>query len=419
MKQKKKILFTCLRMNVGGVEKAMISLMRALASYVDPQGRSGEELFDIHLALMAAEGDFMDHIPQGVTVHQIGGFARQQELWRPPIKGIVRHLLTLRWRSGLPAALRFAQSQITGSLFPYVKWLLKENRPGGRFANPDLDGEFDLAIDFPGLPGEYLGYYVGHRIKSRKRASWIHFDLDRVFIRPKSASAIYDEMDAIFCVSEQARQQFCSRWPDAASKTHLFHNIVDCERVIEMSQKPLETNVNAERINLVTVGRATPQKGLDLALRALRKLVDRGEHRIFWHFIGGGEKLAQYRRMASEMGLDPYCRFYGVVTNPYPFMRLADLYVQPSRYEGYGITIAEAKCFGMPIVATDFVGASEQLTGRSNALIIPNFGKEDDSEIRRLVQAIEHGLKMDKMPTEATHAGTVSSEMATFLSLLN
>lgn len=437
---RKKILFTCLRMNVGGVEKAMLSLIRAL----------GPD-FDIHLALMAPEGGFMGQIPSWVTVHEIGGFSRQQQLWLHPIKEILKRLLTFRWRTGIPAAWYYAKSQLTHTLFHYSKWLLKDNHPGARFANPDLDGEFDMAIDFPGLPGESLGYYVANHVKAKRRVSWIHFDLDRIFIRPKSCDEMYGKMDRIYIVSEKAYKQFCSRWPEYASKARVFHNIVDPTDIIAKSLEPLpiplasptassltsEGESQSEKIvNIVTVGRTMHEKGPDMALRALRNLLDRGQTNLFWHFIGGGEQLEDYRAMAKELGVEKHCHFYGALTNPYPYMRMADVYVQPSRHEGYGITVAEAKLFGMPIVATNFLAAAEQLSPRSNAIIIPNFTTEDSSEIAALSDAIQRATTLPRVPSatgattppEATTTdpsaltsaplGEVSAELADFLALL-
>ena len=56
--------------------------------------------------------------------------------------------------------------------------------------------------------------------------------------------------------------------------------------------------------------------------------------------------------------------------------QFCDIYVQPSRHEGYCITLAEARVFTSPIVATNFVGAKEQLTNRNNG-IVTGFSEEE------------------------------------------
>ena len=55
--------------------------------------------------------------------------------------------------------------------------------------------------------------------------------------------------------------------------------------------------------------------------------------------------------------------------NPYPFMKECDIYVQPSRHEGYCITLGEARCFNNPIVTTNFTGANEQIKNEETGLV--------------------------------------------------
>ena len=59
--------------------------------------------------------------------------------------------------------------------------------------------------------------------------------------------------------------------------------------------------------------------------------------------------------------------------NPYPFMKCADLYVQPSRHEGFGVTIEEVKVIGTYIIATDFAGVREQLRENYTGTVVNSF----------------------------------------------
>ena len=59
----------------------------------------------------------------------------------------------------------------------------------------------------------------------------------------------------------------------------------------------------------------------------------------------------------------------GSKLNPYPFMKECDIYVQPSRHEGYCITLGEARCFNNPIVTTNFTGANEQIKNEETGLV--------------------------------------------------
>ncbi|MEH7226818.1 glycosyltransferase, partial [Bacillus sp. JJ1566] len=60
----------------------------------------------------------------------------------------------------------------------------------------------------------------------------------------------------------------------------------------------------------------------------------------------------------------------GTDPNPYPYINQCDIYVQPSRHEGFCITLAEAKCLRKPIVSTNFTGAKEQINNRIDGLIV-------------------------------------------------
>ncbi len=60
----------------------------------------------------------------------------------------------------------------------------------------------------------------------------------------------------------------------------------------------------------------------------------------------------------------------GLKENPYPYLKAATLYVQPSRYEGKSIAIDEAKILGKPIVVTNFSTAKDQIISNKNGIIV-------------------------------------------------
>ena len=118
----------------------------------------------------------------------------------------------------------------------------------------------------------------------------------------------------------------------------------------------------------MTVGRISKEKGCEEALEALSMLLDRG-YNVKWYFVGGGKDIQLCNTIVSQKHLQDNVLFLGVRTNPYTYMRDCDIYVQPSRHEGYCITLAEALFFENPIVVTDFTGAREQLVGRENGIV--------------------------------------------------
>ncbi len=402
---RKRILFVSTSLAIGGVEKALVSLINAL----DPAS------FEIHLALIHNKGDFRAKIPAHVQIHEIHGYSSDPALLAPS-REIPRRLLHGRLLSTLPAAWHYLCAKLSGSLNSYAAWLLRNDRPGQAGANPALDKPFDLAVDFPGPPGEWLSYFISDHVKANRRCSFIHFDLDNIKYNPKSSAALYRKVDRVFCVSEQACEVFRRHFPDAASKAMVLHNLVDVKEIMEMGAETSTYSPVGGACNIVTVGRLRIEKGHDIALLALAQLRSMGLNAV-WHFVGDGPHAYLFKTKAQQLGLKDFCRFYGSQANPYPFMKQADIYAQPSRHEGYCLTIGEAKIFGTPIVSFDFTGAREQLSDVENALIVPRSREEhDELSARNLAQAIIKAAQMPRLsvtPAPVSH----SEEMSRFLEL--
>ena len=75
--------------------------------------------------------------------------------------------------------------------------------------------------------------------------------------------------------------------------------------------------------------------------------------------MGGGQDEEKIRDLIIQKNLQEHVTLLGMKVNPYPYIAKADLFVQPSRIEAYGLTIAEALALGKPVVATDTEGARD------------------------------------------------------------
>lgn len=356
----KKILFTLYYMNVGGVEKAFLGMLDSLP----------HDDLEVHVALMAPEGGFMGYIPSWVHVHTIEPFYRNIDFLKHPVRTTMRDIARLRFRS-LGRVFPFLRSKLTGDKHRIVDYLLRGNNALG-----DID--FDLAVSYAS-PHEYLDYYVSHYIKARRKAMWIHFDVSKFFNSTRSVMKSMAVADRIFVVSDTGRLIFNKKFPELASKTETFHNIISPEAIRRDAARPSSFRRVDGALNIVTVGRLNVEKGQHMAIAAVARLHAMGINAVL-HLVGSGRIEAECRQMAVEAGIDDSVRFYGAQTNPYPYMAGADIYLQPSLHEGYCITLAEAKNFRAPIVATDFTGAREQLAARANGVIADDFTPEAIAE---------------------------------------
>lgn len=141
-------------------------------------------------------------------------------------------------------------------------------------------------------------------------------------------------------------------------------------------------------VKLLTVGRISIEKGQREALKALKIMTENGIN-VYWYFVGDGKDKNYCEKKAKELGIAHRAIFVGNKANPYVYMRTCDVYVQPSRHEGFCLTLAEALCFEMPIVVTDFTGAREQLRNRTNSIVC---GMGENA----IAEAIVKGMKMPK-----------------------
>lgn len=333
------ILFCINHMNTGGVEKSLLALLRTL-----PRDR-----FEPHVALMRHSGELLGDIPADVPVHTLHSIERNWPRLSAP----------LRCARDISGPLSYLLAKVRGTLTHYYGHVLGAAR--------DIDRCFDIAVSYQG-PSELLDWYVATRIDARVKCSWIHFEVSKCFINKCTTRLVYPSFDRIFIVSESAKKIFDDMFPGLAEKTHVFHNIVNADEVRRLSRE-YEITKRPEAVQLCTVGRVAWLKAPDIAVLTAKKLKEQG-FAFDWHFVGSDNMLDECRKMAAKLGVDDCMHFPGLKPNPYPYMAAADIYVQPSRSEGYCITLAEARLFGMPVVCTPFSG-SEQVGAQSNAQIVP------------------------------------------------
>ena len=102
-------------------------------------------------------------------------------------------------------------------------------------------------------------------------------------------------------------------------------------------------------------------KGQDILLRALGKLTEKGVRNFRMHFIGSGPSEEELRKLANELGISEQVIFEGLKSQEYIYQHLCnyDLFVQPSRCEGFGLTVAEAMTAKLPVLVSDIEGPME------------------------------------------------------------
>lgn len=149
-------------------------------------------------------------------------------------------------------------------------------------------------------------------------------------------------------------------------------NSIDMKQILNLSARQEGIPSKNFSLRIVSVGRLYPAKGFDLLLEALARLRTRAPHLNFeaW-IIGEGPERTNLETQIQKLGLEKWVKLAGHTTNPYAWMASADLFVSSSRWEAFGIVIAEALAVGCPVLATATDGARDIIEHGKDGWIVP------------------------------------------------
>lgn len=367
----KKILFLLNNMNIGGTEKSFLNLLGTLSP----------EEYDVTLLLLEATGGFMEYIPSWVHVEVMSGYsAMRKEILEPPLTIVKQYIKAKKIIRAACLAFCHLLFKLTDDRTLYYRYVLK--------GKARIQEEYDAAIAYAG-PFDFLTVYVLYGIQAKENVQWIHFDVSKFHFNTKMCRRLYPRFDQINVVSDEARKALLEKIPEIAPKTKTVLNTVSAEqcRALADMGHGFEDGYTPPCIRVVTVGRLSKEKGQDIIPEVASYLKNRGIT-FRWYLVGDGKLKPEIEQKCAEYGVSDEVIFLGTTPNPYPYLKQTDLYVQTSVHEGFCITLAEAKVFGLPIISTECAGAHEQLDGIANCHVVrrevPEICDAMLAEIRRM-----------------------------------
>ncbi len=248
----------------------------------------------------------------------------------------------------------------------------------GRYIARNLsDTHFDTAVI-------YSSKVAGLTLRSVTADNYISFyhysDLRRVY----HDNFGYDASSHIFAVSKNMADRLKEFMPKYRSKISEIHNLVDAERIRNKSKETQDLFAK-DSFNIVSCGRLVDDKGFDLAINACRILTQSGFNRIQWYIIGEGPDKVKLCNLISAENLDETVHMVGVKANPYPYIGQADLFVQSSRIESFGLTITEALVLEVPVISTKTDGGREIITDGVNGVLCDTSAESIADAIKRVI----------------------------------
>lgn len=351
---KKKIIIVSHAMFLGGVERSLVGLLEAF----------DYSQYDVDLFLLRHEGELLKYIPDEVNL--LPEVKQYTVLARPMVDTLKEGhvLLTLcRLYGKIKSKIYIKHHHHTESEVP-IDYSHKYTYKLMPFINKDIN--YDLAISF--LTPHYI---VSHKVNAKKKIAWIHTDYDYIQTNIKSQLTMWDCYDYIASISEAVTNNFVKNFPELANKVIEIPNVLPVKLIKKQSN---EFDVSNEMINngsfrLLSIGRYCEQKNFDNVPFICKKILELGLN-VKWYIIGFGGDEERIKKSIKECNMEDHVILLGKKSNPYPYIKACDVYVQPSRYEGKCVSVIEAQSLHKPVIITNYPTASSQLKDGYDGLIV-------------------------------------------------
>lgn len=340
----KHIIFVMPTLRMGGAERALVSLLKVL----DPK-RVKVDLF-----LFERGGVLEKEVPSWVKIIQSDPIVRDMTL---ELRNYLGELLRHRKLSAAITRLKITVMARRGK--NYFSWEAIEKYI------PSVPGHYDVAVGF--LEG-FTDFFVVDKVNADRKIGWIHTDMSGKIFN-KQEMAYYRKLDMLATISEKCRTAFIRRSEYPGERMCVIENIVLSQEILHKADAPLDEVWDPSKLHIVSVGRLEYLKGMDIAAKTAFILKKNGCDFV-WHIYGRGLMQDEISQYVKQNNLSGCFILEGQKPNPYPYMKKADIIVQPSRREGKSLVLDEAKILGKAIVVTNYPSVTDQITDRKTGIIV-------------------------------------------------
>lgn len=317
---RKKIVFLIGSMEAGGAERVFVTLLRHL----------DRSHFKPYLVLLRAEGEFMCQVPEDVVVHTLHPSRRY-----PTLAG------------SFPLMRNLVQ-------------LLRRIRPQAILSTGGMN--LALVLARPGLPrGTRVLIRECSVLSARLSTDTRHPRLWRFLY-----GCLYQWADKVVCLSDSMVTEMSEKFHLRQPRLIRIYNPIDIDRVQELGRSGGNPYSGAGP-QLVAAGRLSPEKGFDLLLAAMPKVLECLPHARLT-IVGRGPLRTALAEQIEKLGLSGSVSLAGFQQNPWPYLYHADLFVLPSRREGFGNILLETLALETPAVVVDCPGAMREIYGSNPAV---------------------------------------------------
>ncbi|MET3535517.1 glycosyltransferase [Chryseobacterium limigenitum] len=359
MNKKIKVLFRHRSMEMGGVEKVILSMLNNL----------DKNKFEMTICLNMNQGELRNEFPTHIR------------------KTFITEGKEDFSKNSVIQKIQLAKRRLK----------LKQAEKSPKIADAILNEKYDVEI-----APTYAAYssVLNSSNKNSKKIAWLHSDLSQEGFAP-FREEIFNNMkqfDYIIYGSQQCKDVLDKNYPDLQLPPgKVILNAIPIEE-LKVKAKAFDPNFDKKIPTFVSVGRLHYRKGYRTLLETHKKLLESGlVHKIV--VVGDGEDYSLLQKRIQELGVQDSFLLLGTQMNPYPYVKNADFYIMPSESEGWPLIIAETLILQKPILATAVGGIPEMIEHKSTGYLTEYSqeslfdGMKEFLTNKELVQSIQENLK--------------------------
>lgn len=164
----------------------------------------------------------------------------------------------------------------------------------------------------------------------------------------------YPKFDKLFAISKAVQK----RTKNQGFESEVIYNGIHFDQIKN------DSHTQSTHLRIVNVGRLENDKGQKILIEAAKILKEHGID-FSIDFIGNGKNKSELKELTNKYHIESNINFLGFQSRTYVYENLChyDLYVQPSIFEGFGLTIAEAIAAKVPVITSDLEGPIEVIDG--------------------------------------------------------
>lgn len=335
MNNKIKVLFRHRSMEMGGVEKVILSMLNNL----DP------EKFEMTVCLNMNQGDLRNEFPKHIRKVYITDGKEDFS------------------KNALIKKIQLAKRRLK----------LKKAEQSPKIADHILNEKYDVEI-----APTYAAFssVLNSSNKNSKKIGWFHSDVTVPKIQPLMPEILshIPQFDYFIFGSQQTRDVFVETHPNInLPENQVILNAIPIE---ELKQKANAfTPELPNKPIFLSVARLHTRKGFHKLMNAHAKLLKDGfDHHII--VIGDGEEMDNLKKQADNLGVTDSFELLGSMMNPYPYVKNADFFILPSESEAWPLIIADSLILQKPIISTNVGGIPEMIDHKKTGYLI-NYEEEE------------------------------------------